>query len=1138
MSNFVFLDGSLFNSTKQHATMAEKYGRSDSIACAMYLRKSLEDAVKWMYQNDDDLTPLGQLKWQNNGRHLKLDDLLSRSEFKELFNTEMYNALFQIKKLGNRAVHSSSHNPVTSKDAETGLVMLFDFCKWLANAYQDEKVDFHLTFNKNIKDEKEALTGREINKLRKQVKELDEKLEKSGTSRLKLEEELEKLKAQRIAFKEERERAEKKLPLKATNWLEKETRVNLIDVLLREAGWDTSDPEISNVEATDLPKSAFPSGKGKADYVLWGDDGLPVAVIEAKRTLHDPEKGRHQAKLYADGLQKMYNQRPVIFYSNGFTTWLWDDEFYPPREVMGFYSRPELQTMVSRRGMRRFPWEEKVDKTIVERDYQLKAISSVEERFCSKEKLKGAHRRALVVMATGAGKTRTATALVDVLMRANWVKRILFLADRNGLVSQAKKDFGRHLPQVTAIDLTKEKEDQNTRLVFSTYPTIINRIDREEKMYGIGHFDLIIIDEAHRSIYQRYRAIFDYFDAMILGLTATPKDEVDRDTFEFFNCSPGDPTFKYDLNEAVEQGYLVPPVAKQIDVGFIRRGIRYDDLSEEEKCIYEETFEAEYGYIPSEIPASEINDRLFNKDTIAKVLAYAMENGVKVKDRIGKTIIFARNIKHAQEIVKVFYQEYPQYGGEFCQAIFNSDKSEDLIDQFKIPDNNFRIAVSVDMLDTGIDVPEIVNLVFFKPVFSKSKFWQMVGRGTRLRQDLFGSGEHKEYFKIFDFCRNIDFFSINEEGAKTYKVESLSTRLFKSWIRLAEKLKEDQYLLDEELQSYRGRLLALAHYQILEMLEMKHSVNVRKRLEYLFNYEKREAWDVLSPADVSEIFEHIAPIVELDEDDYDAKVFDQFIHQMQLELLKENPEIDLYQRRLSATARALKKIGSVAVVRAKMPLINKLMDPKYVSQLNVTDLELVRLDIRGLVRLIETKRKRLYNTNFTDVIEADEDADMGLNTYNFANYTRRLNELLEKHKDHLIIHKIHTNEPITTSELEKLEELLLSDMDDEAKRKFKENLNHEQPLGVLIRNLIGLDENAAKKAFADISRNGALTEPQKQFINQIIHHLTKKGIVDPDMLYISPYKDLNDQGLDGVFDDEDATKIISILERIRSNVVG
>jgi type I restriction enzyme R subunit len=625
---------------------------------------------------------------------------------------------------------------------------------------------------------------------------------------------------------------------------------------------------------------------------------------------------------------------------------------------------------------------------------------------------------------------------------------------------------------------------------------------------------------------------------MILGLTATPKDQVDWDTFEFFNCPPGDPTFKYDLNEAVKQGYLVPPMAKQIDVGFIRRGIRYDDLSEEEKRIYEETFEAEYGYVPSEIPASEINERLFNKDTIAKVLAYTMENGIKVKDRIGKTIIFARNISHAKEIVKVFYKEYPHHGGVFCQAIYNSDKSEDLIDQFKIPDNSFRIAVSVDMLDTGIDVPEIVNLVFFKPVFSKSKFWQMVGRGTRLRQDLFGTGEHKKHFKIFDFCRNIDFFSINEEGTKTYSAESLSTRLFKSWIRLAEKLKEDKYLLHEELQSYRSRLLGMVHYQILQMLEVKHSVNVRKRLKYIVNYEKREAWDMLTPADVSEIFEYIAPIVELGEADYDAKVFDQFIHQMQLELLKENPEIDLFQRRLAVTSRELKKIGSVAVVRAKMPLIDKLMDPKYVSQLNVTDLELVRLDIRELVRLIETKRKRLYNTNFTDAIEAEEEADLGLSTYNYANYDRRLDELLEKHRDHLIIHKIHTNDPITAAELKKLEELLLSDMDEESRNRFKEKMKDEEPLGVLIRNFIGMEESAARKAFVNFSRNGSLSEPQKRFISQIIQHLTNKGIVDTEMLYDSPYKEINDQGLDGVFNDEDATKIVSILERIRSNVVG
>ncbi|MCB0781244.1 MAG: DEAD/DEAH box helicase family protein, partial [Flavobacteriales bacterium] len=492
--------------------------------------------------------------------------------------------------------------------------------------------------------------------------------------------------------------------------------------------------------------------------------------------------------------ERMTGQRPVIFYTNGFDTWIWDDRFHPPREVQGIHDQDALQLMVDRRRTREDIRRAPIDQRIVERAYQHEALRRVAEAWVGDEqgRLVGLGRRALVVMATGAGKTRTAAALVDLLMKANWVKRALFLADRTALVTQAQRAFKEHLPQVSTLDLTKDTYDPTARVVFSTYPTMLNRVDKgmveDMKLFGVGHFDLVIVDEAHRSIYDRYRAIFDYFDALLLGLTATPRADADRDTYELFNCEEHNPTAFYELDQAVRDGYLVPPRGKQVDLGFMSRGIKYADLQPDDQARYEKTFRDETGEVPDEVGASAINAWLFNSDTIDKALAYLMEHGVKVEggDRLGKTIIFARNIDHARAIEKRFNKQFPQYGGHFLSVVHSQEKyAQSVIDNFSMADRNPRICVSVDMLDTGIDIPEIVNLVFFKPVYSKAKFWQMIGRGTRLCKDLFGPGADKEFFRIFDFCKNYEFFDQQPEGLGPSRPPSLSHRLLEANVMLA-----------------------------------------------------------------------------------------------------------------------------------------------------------------------------------------------------------------------------------------------------------------------------------------------------------------------------------------------------------------
>lgn len=515
---------------------------------------------------------------------------------------------------------------------------------------------------------------------------------------------------------------------------EAETRRLYIDLLLHEAGWKISERKgetIARQACIEVEVQGMPneSGVGYADYVLFNASGIPLAVIEAKRTSKNSAEGRHQAELYADCLAARYAcPRPVIYYTNGFETNIIDGIGYPSRKVMGFHTIDELQRMISQRG-RNDITDLTISDKITNRNYQKRVIASVCDHYNKK------HRRALLVMATGTGKTRVSISLVDVLVRNNWVKNVLFLADRIELVNQAKKNYTKLLPDITVSSLRDSDVDMSARILFSTYQTMIGHLDKDTKTFSLGRFDLIIIDEAHRSVFGKYGAIFDYFDGLLLGLTATPRDEVDRSTYDLFGMEQGEPTDSYEYDEAVADGYLNPFRAIKDNSKILTDGIDPKQLTLEERKQLEEIFEYEKmkaGLEPDDpysrtINATEIFKYIFNQDTVDHVLNRLMNEGISVKNdtMIGKTIIFAYNHKHAVFIAERFAALYPDLGADFCRVIDNYEKySSDLLDKFADKEKQPQIAVSVDMLDTGIDVPEIVNLVFFKPIHSKIKFWQ------------------------------------------------------------------------------------------------------------------------------------------------------------------------------------------------------------------------------------------------------------------------------------------------------------------------------------------------------------------------------------------------------------------------------
>lgn len=975
---------------------------------------------------------------------------------------------------------------------------------------------------------------------RAEQRELKEKIKFS-------EEEKEKLKAAQRVPTQRREERQKTLELNKAipaNIPEQVTRKVYIDILLKEAGWDNlRDGYELEYEVKGMPKNINRSGLGYVDYVLWGDDGLPLAVVEAKKAMISADKGRQQAVLYADCLEQMHGQRPIIFYTNGFESHIWDDAFWTPREVEGFYTKDELQLMIDRRDSRKDLRQFKIDPDIAGRPYQIEAVQRIAERFCGEAngRLSGRHRRGLLVMATGSGKTRTAGSIIDMLTKCNWAKRILFLADRNALVTQAKKSISTNLPHLSSIDLTKEREDNGTRMVFSTYPTIMNKIDNvksdDERFYGVGHFDVIFVDEAHRSVYQKYKAIFDYFDAMVVGLTATPKKDVDHNTYELFDIEDDDPTFAYELNEAVRDQYLVPPKAASVPLKFMREGIKYKDLPPDKQKEYEEKFGDPTITDQDEISSDALYRWLFNTDTVDKVLDHLMTKGIKVEggDKIGKTIIFAKNHEHAVFIEKRFNKNYPEYAGTFLRVIDNYEpKAQDLLDRFcnDIKEEDPQIAVSVDMMDTGVDAPRVVNLVFFKPVKSASKFWQMIGRGTRLRPNLFGPGDDKKEFLIFDFCENFEFFDEHPDGVETRASKPVSQKIFEAKLEVAQLIAEADNASEED-KNLRTEYLDELH-EAIATLDQSRFV-VRKELRKVNEYTKRERWENLNKGDVIDISSHLSHLPEPQGNDELARRFDLLVLSIQLCMLTSSDDTK-YVNRVVNVAKGLSKLGNVPVVQQQMSLIGTIQTDVYWKNRSLLRMDEMRRALRDLVKYIEYEKIEIVYTSFEDELNEDniQFRDVVPQYQTLQGYKDRVAKYLRENKDHLVIHKITHNEPITENELQQLESILFDGENCGTKEEYEANYG-DQPLGTFIRSILGMDIEAANAAFAGFINSSTLSADQMTFINKIIQFLTKNGSIEKRMLFEPPFTEQHQDGVIGMFDDAQASKIISIVQKVNEN---
>ena len=1101
MSNFSFLQGQDdYELFAVPCIEAEKAFSISPTMCAMATRKAFELAVKWVYAADRTI----QMPYRNN-----LQSLIHEPTFEYAIGSQKMLDSFQyIVKAGNITVHDRTR--ISAKDAMFDLQLLFAFIQWIDYTYGKwyEKRVFspkqvpcvqQMLSRKEVKAREDAAKQELTNELSaksERIQELERQLEESRAA-------LSVQKAQRPPMSDD-----------ALDISEYETRQRFIDLDLRLAGWnvDSETEVVKERKVTGMEGHA--EQVGYVDYLLKGRDGRPLAIIEAKRTSYEPKKGLEQSRQYAACLEREFGYRPLIFLSNGYSTEFVDDENGPSRSVGSVFSQDDLQRIMNRRKEAIDPRTVPVNKKVAGRYYQIEAIKA----FC--DGLWKGKRRGLLVMATGTGKTRVSAALADVLMRARLVKNVLFLADRVELVRQAKSAYGEYYPEWSLCNLCDNKHDVDARVVFSTYQTMIGAIDTEtasdgKPAFSPGHFDLIIVDEAHRSIFKKYRDIFDHFDALVVGLTATPRNEVDRNTYDFFQSEHGVPTYLYEYKTAVERdGYLVPFYNIEAKTKFADDGITYDDLSEADKERYEDDFGEDDGEggveVPDHINADALNRFVMNADTVDTVLQDFMEHGIRTKggEQVGKTIIFAQNQKHARFIVDRFGALYPKLArnGFIKVVVHSEDYSRNIIQDFKRKPMPV-ITVSVDMMDTGVDVPEVVNLVFFKKVRSRIKFWQMIGRGTRLCEGLDCvdgiNGEYvgKKRFYIFDYCGNFEFFREQKNDANEKPVTSLSETIFSRKVELIHTLQASEFTSDESLLTWRNELVGDVHGQIASLDESK--VSVRLRREYVEKYRNANVFEHLNDIDVHDLTREVAPLAHYDDEDEYALRFDALMYGLMVASIRGR-NASKYQNKIRSTAVRLKERMTIPQVKAQKTLIEQVADTRgYLSGASLNELERIRIIFRDLVRFIaDSNARRMIITDLKDPLITRVEGQDFDTTEHYEDYKQKLNRYVNEHSDDEAIRKLHYNEPLTGKDFSNLEEIMIHEIG--SKEEYQKAFG-DIPLGLAIRRIIKLDHQATMDAFAEFLNRHSLNGEQNKLMNTIISHIERNGYIKLENLTKPPF---------------------------------
>jgi len=930
---------------------------------------------------------------------------------------------------------------------------------------------------------------------------------------------------------------------------EAQTRAQRIDKQLELAGWNLRDRSqvIEELEihlhsegTRERPPTTEFDGKRFSDYglLLHGD---PAAVVEAKRTARDAELGKEQALQYAEQLRDNHEVTlPFVFYTNGHEHYFWDSDFYPPERIAGFPTQDDLEWM-RKRSLERQPLSiELINRDIVERDYQIQGIRAILEQ------IEARRRKFLMVMATGTGKTRTAIALADVLQRARWAKRVLFLVDRIALQEQALDAFKEHIPSEPR---WPEKGDDglptNRRIYVTTYPSMLNLIEKgtsPDTYVSPFFFDLVIADESHRSIYNVYQAVLDYFFAIKIGLTATPTDFVDHDTFKLFECEPRDPTFAYSFEEAVEH---VPPYLCDFEVLKVRSKFQLEGIHgkrlrpEEQRRLVAEGKDLE----DVDFEGSELERKVTNSGTNGLIVREFMEESIKDPSGTlpGKSIFFAISIGHARRLQKLFDEFYPEHKGRLARVLVSEDSrvhgKGGLLDQFKNNDMP-RVAISVDMLDTGVDIREVVNLVFAKPVYSYVKFWQMIGRGTRVLLDDPAQRKpwcpEKERFLIIDCWGNFEYFDMHPTGTEPKVAVSAPVRLFRSRLDQLEAALSagDAELVEMTKADLRADLAQLPARNII----------VQQASADLGRVEDDAFWDRLDADDIGVLRTTVAPVLRT-RASTELKAFRLQIDVVEYSTARLAGEDDRAEAIAESIQSQLEELPmTVNVVSRERDLIETALEAEWWVNPSNAALHELSNRLAPLMQYRTILKTPMMRLSLEDAVLMKKRIDLGgdLGRLSIAAYRERaesfIRELVEANP---VLQKLRRGEDLTPDEIHDLAKLLESSelqVTEERLRRIYDNRTVD--FLRLIRHVLGLEhvpsweESVTERFDAFIASHTNLTSRQILFLRTLRTFILQRRALEKQDLVDEPFTRLHPSGIQGLFTDAEIDEILSLTREL------
>ncbi len=928
---------------------------------------------------------------------------------------------------------------------------------------------------------------------------------------------------------------------------EAQTRKEIIDRRLKFAGWDVSNP-LHVTQELDIwvglpqgvaePQTPY-QGHLFADYALLSKEGKAIAVVEAKKTSVDAEIGKEQARNYAEKIQKTNGgSMPFVFYTNGYDIFFWDTERYPPRKVFGFPKLIDLERMQFLRNNCKALSSELINTDIAGRPYQIQAIRSVLERVESK------HRKFLLVMATGTGKTRTCMGLLDVLMRTNWVQKVLFLVDRIALREQALETFKDHLPNAPIWPKTGEVKFASDRRIYcATYPTMLNLIQQEDCPLNPHYFDMIVADESHRSIYNVYKNIFDYFDAVQLGLTATPKDVIEHNTFQLFDCEDGLPTFAYSYEEAITN---IPPYLSDFEVLKLRTKFQQEGINSETIAEAEKKKLLQEGEDPDEFSfeGTELEKKVTNKGTNAVIVREFMEECIKDPNGVlpGKTIFFAISKKHAYRLCEVFNSLYPEYKGQLAEVIISDVKGVHgkggIFDRFKTKDMP-RIAISVDMLDTGIDVRELVNLVFAKPVFSYTKFWQMIGRGTRVLDpdNIKPWCPEKDKFLIIDCWENFEYFKMTPKGKEPKGTRPLPVRLFEARI---DKLFVSQKNKDENLTLKTVR-------NIRENIEAlpKNSVVILDNQQALEQVSDDNFWISVTDERFEYLRMHISPLMRaLSDADFKAMRFElDGIEAQTAKLAGDEDRYDVLKETIIEKVSELPL--TVNVVEREKEWIEKVQSNHFWITATDDDLDEMIKRLAPLMKFRQKQRTPQIRLNIQDLLTVKETIEFGPQHERMSvdKYRRKVEDFIrELVKTNPVLQKLTQGEDISDEEVDELANILKEHYPNVTEYILREIYDNKSAKFIqFIKHILGIEEIATfnetvSTLFEEfLKKHNNFGEKQIQFIMTLKTFILQRGSVAKKDLINAPFTQLHPEGVRGIFKPEEIDEILGLAEKVSAD---